>query len=278
MASNPDFYDSSLFALAGLFKSSSLFPSKLHHGLSRGVAEETAEIGNIVVVHTGSDFLYGEVGLGKGALEFIDDRVVDESFGGSLHQAVANFVQIVGTYAQFGSIELHAALMVDMLVQKRVEAVGDAPNSGFLIVNLGRKKLGNPLLNGDEEVVQFAVNHLLADFAVEGSNDPFHPSKPFFCKPLRGLLDAKNRVPIKEIPKHGRVEVDREISNGGVAHLDETTRKTRRSAFDSESRKNEKRHQSPATYGHRPKMRATEGATLCTQQKRTTLSGNHCME
>ena len=80
--------------------SSPLFPSKLHHGLSRGVAEETAEVGNIVVVHTGSDFLYGEVGLGKVALEFIDDRVVDEGFGGSLHQAVAYFIQIVGADAQ----------------------------------------------------------------------------------------------------------------------------------------------------------------------------------
>lgn len=133
--------------------SSPLFPSKFHHGLPRGVAEETAEVGNIVVVHTGSDFLYGEVGLGKVAFEFIDDRVVDEGFGGGLHQAVADLVQIVGTEAQFGSIELHAAFMVDMLVQKRVEAVGDAPNGRFLIVNLGRKKLGNPLLNGDEEVV-----------------------------------------------------------------------------------------------------------------------------
>lgn len=36
------------------FFSSPLFPSKLHHGLPRGVAEETAEIGNIVVVHAGS--------------------------------------------------------------------------------------------------------------------------------------------------------------------------------------------------------------------------------
>ena len=34
--------------------SSPLFPPKLHHGLSRSVAEETAEVGNIVVVHTGS--------------------------------------------------------------------------------------------------------------------------------------------------------------------------------------------------------------------------------
>lgn len=234
--------------------SSSLFPSKLHHGLSRSVAEETAEIGNIVVVHAGSDFLYGEVGLGKVALELIDDRVVDEGFGGGLHQAVAHLVQIVGTEAQFGSIELHAAFMVDMLVQKRVEAVGDAPNGRFLIVNLGRKKLDNPLLNGDEEVVQFAVNHLLADFTVEGSNNPIHPSKPFFCKPLCRLLDDESRMPIKEIPEHRRIEVDGKIGNGGVAHLDETTRKTRRSAFDGESRKSEKRHQSPATDGHGPKM------------------------
>ena len=168
--------------------------------------------------------------------------------------------------------------MVDMLVQKRVEAVGDAPNGRFLIVDLGRKKLGNPLLNGDEKVVQFAVNHLLADFAVEGPNNPFHPSKPFFSKPLCWLLDDESRIPIKEIPKHGRVEVDGEIGNGGVAHLDETTRKTRRSAFDGESRESEKRHQSPTPYGHGPKMRATEGATLCAQQKRTTAGGNHCVE
>ena len=165
-----------------------------------------------------------------------------------------------------------------MLIQKRVEAVGDAPDGRFLIVDLGRKKLGNPLLNGDEEVVQFAVNHLSADFTVEGSNDPFHPSKPFFCKPLCRFLDVENWMPIKEIPKHRRVEVDGEIGNGGVAHLDKTTRKTRRSAFDGESRKSEKWHQSPATDGHGPKMRATEGATLRTQQKRATLSGNHSVE
>ena len=182
--------------------SSPLFPSKFHHGLSRGVAEETAEVGDIVVVHAGGDFLNGEVGLGKVAFEFVNDRVVDEGFGGSLHQAVTDFVQIVGTEAQFRSIKLHAAFMVDMLVQKRVEAVRDAPNGGFLIVNLGRKKLGNPLLYGDEEVVQFAVNHLSADFIAKGSNNPFHPSKPFFGKPLRRLLDGENRMPIKEIPKH----------------------------------------------------------------------------
>ena len=174
--------------------SSPLFPSKFHHGLPRGVAEETAEVGNIVVVHTGSDFLYGEVGLGKIAFEFIDDRVVDEGFGGGLHQAVTDLVRIVGTEAQFGGIKLHAAFMVDMLVQKRVEAVRDAPNGRFLIVNLGRKKLGNPLLNGDEEVVQFAVNHLLADITIEGSDNLFHPSKPFFGKPLCGLLDHENRM------------------------------------------------------------------------------------
>ena len=126
-----------------------LFPSKVHHGLPCSVAEETAEVGNIVVVHTGGDFLYGEVGFSKVALEFVDDRVVDEGFGGSLHQAVSDFVQIVGAEAQLGGIELHAAFMVDMLVQKRVEAIGDAPNGRFLIANLGRKKLGNPLLNGD---------------------------------------------------------------------------------------------------------------------------------
>ena len=167
---------------------------------------------------------------------------------------MADLVQIVGTEAQLGSIELHAAFMVDMLVQKRVEAVGDAPNGRFLIVNLGRKKLGNPLLNGDEEVVQFAVNHLLADITVEGLNNSLHPSKPFFCKPLCRLLDDENRMPIKEIPEHRRIEVDGEIGNGGVAHLDETTRKARRSAFDGESRKSEKWHQSPATDGHGPKM------------------------
>ena len=195
--------------------------------MSRSVAEEPAEVGNIVVVHKCSDFLYGEVGFSKVTFEFIDDRVVNESFGGGLHQAVADFVQIVGTEAQFGSIELHAAFMVDMLVQKGVEAVRDAPNGRFLIVDIGRKKLGNPLLNGDEEVVQFAVNHLLADLIVEGPNNPFHPHKPFFCKPLCRLLYHENRMPIKEIPKHRRVEVNGEIGNGGIAHLDETTRKAR---------------------------------------------------
>ena len=121
--------------------------------MSRSVTEETAEVGNIVIVHTGSDFLYGEVGFGKEALEFIDDRVVDEGFGGSLHQAVADLVQIVGTEAQLGSIKLYAAFMVDMLVQKRVEAVRDAPDGRFLIVFLRWKKLRNPLLDGDEKVV-----------------------------------------------------------------------------------------------------------------------------
>ena len=52
--------------------SSSLFPSKLHDGLPRGIAEETAEVGNIFVVHTGSDFLYGEVGFNQVAFEFIN--------------------------------------------------------------------------------------------------------------------------------------------------------------------------------------------------------------
>ena len=42
-----------------------LLPPKLHHGLPRSVSEETAEVGNIVVVHAGGDFLYREVGLGK---------------------------------------------------------------------------------------------------------------------------------------------------------------------------------------------------------------------
>ena len=55
--------------------SSPLFPSKLHHGLPRSVAEETAEVGNIVVVHTGGDFLYGEVGFSEVALEFINHLV-----------------------------------------------------------------------------------------------------------------------------------------------------------------------------------------------------------
>lgn len=78
--------------------------------MSSGVAEKTTEVGNIVVVHAGGDFFNGEVGLGKVAFEFIDDRIVDEGFGGSLHQAVADLVQIVGAEAQLGGIELHAAL------------------------------------------------------------------------------------------------------------------------------------------------------------------------
>ena len=80
---------------------------------------------------------------------------------------------------------------------------------------------------------------------------------------------------IKEIPKHGRVEVDREIGNGRVAHFNETTGKTRRSAFDGKARKREKWHQHPAPNGHGLKMRAAEGATLCAQQKRTSTGGNH---
>ena len=97
---------------------SPLFPTKLHHGLSRSIAEETAEVGNIVVVHAGSDFLYCEVGFSKVAFEFIDDRVIDEGFGGGLHQAVAYLVQIVGTETQLGSIELHAP--TNALVQARL--------------------------------------------------------------------------------------------------------------------------------------------------------------
>ena len=239
---------------------------------------KTAEVGNVVVVHLGGDLLDGKVGLGKVVFEFVDDGIVDEGLGGGLHQTVADFVQIIGTETQLGSIELHAAFMVDMLVQKRVEAVGDAPDGRFLIVNLGWEKLGNPLLYGDEEVVQFAVNHLLADFTVEGSNDPFHPSKPFFSKPLCRLLDDESRIPIKEIPKHRRVEVDREIGNGGVAHLDETTRKTRRSAFDGESRMGEKRHQHPTTDGHRLEMPSADGTALGAEQQRTPSDGNHFTE
>lgn len=195
--------------------------------MSCGITKETAEVGNIVVVHLGGDLLDGEVSLGEIAFEFVNDGVVDEGFGGGLHQAMADFVQIVGTEAQLGGIELDAALVVDVLIQKCSKTVGDAPHGRFLIVVFWRKKLGNPLLNGDEEVVQFAVNHLLADFAIKGLSNPFHPSKPFFCKPLRRLLDGENRIPIKEIPKHRRVEVDGEIGNGGVAHLNKTAGKTR---------------------------------------------------
>ena len=79
--------------------SSPLFPSKFHHGLSRGVAEETADVGNVVEVHTDSDLLNGKVGFSKVAFEFIDDSVVDEGFGGGLHQAVADLVQIIGAEA-----------------------------------------------------------------------------------------------------------------------------------------------------------------------------------
>ena len=181
---------------------SPLLPPKLQHGLPRDVAEKTAEVGNVVVVHPRGDLLDGEVSFGKKAFELVYDGIIDKCLGRGLHQTLAYLIQIVGAETQLGSVELDAALVMDVSVQKRVEAVGDAPNGRFLIVNLGRKKLGNPLLNGDEEVVQFAVNHLLADFAVEGSNDPFHPSKPFFGKPLCRLLDDESRMPIKEIPKH----------------------------------------------------------------------------
>ena len=81
---------------------SPLLSPKLHHRLSRGVAEETAEVRNVVVVHLGGDLLDGKVGLGEIAFEFVNDRVVDEGFGGGLHQAVADLVQIVGTEAQLG--------------------------------------------------------------------------------------------------------------------------------------------------------------------------------
>ena len=76
--------DTGLLRIFGPF-SSPLFPSKLHHGLSRGIAEETAEVGNIVVVHLGGNFLNGEVGFSEVTFEFIDDRVVDEGFGRGFH-------------------------------------------------------------------------------------------------------------------------------------------------------------------------------------------------
>ena len=116
--------------------------------------------------------------------------------------------------------------MVDMLVQERVETVRNAPNGRFFIMDLGRKQLGDPLLNGDEEVVHLAVNHLLADITVEGLSDPFHSSKPFIDKPPLGVLKGEYWMLIKEIPKHGRVEVDGEIGNGRIAHLDKTAGKT----------------------------------------------------
>ena len=131
----------------------SLLLPELHHGLPSGVAEETAEVGNVVVVHLSGDLLDGEVGFGEVAFELVNNGLVDEGFGGGLHQAMADLVQIIWTDAQLGSIELHAAFMVDMLVQKRIEAVRDAPNGRFLIVFLRGKELGNPLLNSDEEVV-----------------------------------------------------------------------------------------------------------------------------
>ena len=107
---------------------SPLFFPKLHHRLSGGVTEETAEVGNIVVVHLGGDLLDGKVGLGEVVFEFVNDGIIDEGFGGGLHQAVADFVQIVGTEAQLGGIELHTALMMDVLAQQCVEAVRDTPN------------------------------------------------------------------------------------------------------------------------------------------------------
>lgn len=165
-----------------------------------------------------------------------------------------------------------------MLVQKRVEAVGNAPNGRFLIVFLRWKELGNPLLNSDEEVVQLTVNHLLADFAVESVGNPFHPSKPFIDKSLLGIFKDEYRMPIKEIPKHGRVEVDGEVGNGRVAHLNETARETRRSAFDGESRMGEKRHQHPATDGNGLEMPSADGTALGAEQQRTTSDGNHFAE
>ena len=83
-----------------LFVSSPQFPPKLHHRLSCGIAEETAEVGNVVVVHPGGDLLDGEVGFGKVALELVNDGLIDEGFGGGLHQAVADLVQIIWTDAQ----------------------------------------------------------------------------------------------------------------------------------------------------------------------------------
>ena len=68
--------------------------------MSRGVAEETAEIGNIVVVHSCCDLLDGEISFGEVVFEFVDDGVVDEGLGGGLHQAMADLVQIIWTDAQ----------------------------------------------------------------------------------------------------------------------------------------------------------------------------------
>ena len=78
----------------------SLLPPELHHGLPSGIAEETAEVGNVVVVHSGGDLLNGEVGFGEVALELVNNGLVDEGFGGGLHQAMADLVQIVWTDAQ----------------------------------------------------------------------------------------------------------------------------------------------------------------------------------
>ena len=191
---------------------------------------------------------------------------------------MTDLIQIIWTDAQFRSIELDAALMVDVLVQKRVEAVGNAPNGRFLIVFLGRKELGNPLLNSDEEVVQLTVSHLLADFAIESVGNPFHPSKPFVDKPPLRVIKGEYRMPIKEIPKHGRVEVDGEVGNSGVTHFDETARETHRSAFDGESRMGEKRHQHPTTDGHRLEMPSADGTALGAEQQRTPRDGNHFAE
>ena len=59
-----------------------MFPPELQHGLPSGVAEETAEVGNVVVVHPGGDLLDGKVGFDKVALELVNDGLVDEGFGG----------------------------------------------------------------------------------------------------------------------------------------------------------------------------------------------------
>ena len=98
-----------------LFVSSPLFPPKLHHGLPCGVAEETTEVGNVVVVHPGGDLLDGEVGFGEVAFELVNNGLVDEGFGGGLHQAVADFVQIIGT---------------DVFVQESYSELVDFHNSG----------------------------------------------------------------------------------------------------------------------------------------------------
>ena len=245
-------------------KKSSLATPELQHGLARGVAEETAKIRHIVIVHSGGYFLNGEVGLGKIEFDLVNDHVVDEGFGRGLHQPVADFVQIVGADTQFGGVEPHTSLIVYMLGQERVKTIWNVPNGRLFIGSFGREALRDHLLNGNKEIVQLTVHHLLANFPIKGVNHPFHSDKPFVDKMLHRFFNGQYGILEKEIPKQGRVEIDSKIGDGGGVQLDKKAGKTGRDTVDDKAVMVENRHERPAPQDYGLKMRSANGVAFRT--------------